>query len=177
MQKYFTRKIGDTPIKKFTRRQHIIFWATKVFHVFSFVVLPMLTKGVVAALIGYGIMTMVCGIVIGVVFQLAHVVENTQFFTSADADTIKNEEWAVHQLRTTSNFATGNRLIHWYTGGLNHQVEHHLFPRISHVHYPAISRIVRDTCKQFGVAYCEHPTMARAVVSHISYLKYIGRND
>jgi linoleoyl-CoA desaturase len=84
-------------------------------------------------------------------------------------------EWAVHQIQTTSNFAVGNKLVHWYTGGLNHQVEHHLFPRISHVHYPALSKIVKETCEAFGITYNEHRTVFAAVKSHMVHLRGMGR--
>jgi linoleoyl-CoA desaturase len=80
----------------------------------------------------------------------------------------------VHQLKTTANFATRSRLVSWFVGGLNFQVEHHLFPRISHVHYPAINKIIKKTCAEFKVPYIEYRTMLQAVASHISYLKRIG---
>lgn len=177
MQKYFKMRIGNTRLKKFPWHRHLIFWGTKVIYAFSFVVLPMITKGFGPALLGYAVTTVVCGIVIGVVFQLAHVVENTAFHNPEREGSQLETEWAIHQLQTTSNFATRSKWVHWFTGGLNHQVEHHLFPRISHVHYPALSKIVRETCEQFGVAYNEHPTVLTAVRSHVSYLRQIGRYD
>lgn len=84
------------------------------------------------------------------------------------------DEWAVHQLKTTANFATRNKLITWWVGGLNFQVEHHLFPRVSHIHYPAISKIVRKACQEFGITYIENPTMRLAVASHIHHLKKLS---
>jgi linoleoyl-CoA desaturase len=86
-------------------------------------------------------------------------------------------EWAVHQINTTSNFATKNKIVSWFTGGLNYQVEHHLFPRISHVHYPAINEIVKETCAKFGIGYNEHRTVFSAVRSHVVHLREIGRRD
>ncbi|MFZ9388760.1 MAG: fatty acid desaturase, partial [Chitinophagaceae bacterium] len=85
------------------------------------------------------------------------------------------DEWAIHQLRTTANFATRNRFISWWVGGLNFQIEHHLFPRISHVHYPEISRIVRKACQDFGITYIEYPKMRLAVASHVNHLKSLSR--
>ena len=86
-----------------------------------------------------------------------------------------SDEWAVHQLKTTANFSTESKLISFLVGGLNFQVEHHLFPKISHIHYPAISKIIRATCEEFNVPYIEYPKMRIALRSHIAYLKEVGR--
>ncbi|HRD44219.1 MAG TPA: fatty acid desaturase, partial [Ferruginibacter sp.] len=82
--------------------------------------------------------------------------------------------WAMHQLATTANFATKNKLISWLVGGLNFQVEHHLFPKISHIHYPAISKIVKKTCEDFNVKYIEFKYMRDAIISHTLHLKKLG---
>jgi linoleoyl-CoA desaturase len=84
------------------------------------------------------------------------------------------DEWAVHQLKTTANFATNNPVITWLAAGLNFQIEHHLFPKISHVHYPALSKIVKQTSREFGLNYQEFPKMRHAIVSHIMYLRRMG---
>ncbi|HRF18380.1 MAG TPA: fatty acid desaturase, partial [Chitinophagaceae bacterium] len=110
-----------------------------------------------------------------IVFQLAHTVEHTHF-PQANPETHKMEdEWAIHQLKTTANFATSNKLISWWVGGLNFQIEHHLFPKISHVHYPAISKIIKKACKDFNIPYIEYPKMRLAVASHVSHLKNLSR--
>lgn len=175
--KYFTGKIGDTKIRKYGFWDHVSFWATKLTYLFVFIALPMMKVGVLPTILGYLVLTSMCGLVIAIVFQLAHVVEETQFIDPAATQHKLETEWAVHQIQTTSNFATGSSLVHWFTGGLNHQVEHHLFPRISHVHYPAISKIVRETCQQFGIPYNEHRTVYQAVKSHVVHLRDIGRYD
>jgi linoleoyl-CoA desaturase len=110
-----------------------------------------------------------------VVFQLAHVVEGATFTKTdlTDPSAIESE-WAVHQLQTTANFATRSRILTWLLGGLNFQVEHHLFPRISHVHYPAISRIVKETCAEFNVQYQEFRTFADALGAHVRHLKRLS---
>jgi len=106
---------------------------------------------------------------------LAHTVEHTHF-PVPDVETGRIEdEWALHQLKTTANFATDNKLISWLVGGLNFQVEHHLFPKISHVHYPAISKIIKQACQEYGITYIEYPKMRLAVASHVSFLKQMGR--
>jgi linoleoyl-CoA desaturase len=141
----------------------------------SFVVVPMVMVGVINTLIGYAIVTLSCGIVIAIVFQLAHVVGEASFHHTDEKEELGNVEWAVHQINTTSNFAMKSSWVHWFTGGLNYQVEHHLFPRISHVHYPALSGIVQATCKKFGVRYNAHRTIFSAVRAHVVHLKEIGR--
>jgi len=173
--KYFTGKVGNTKLRKYSFWGHVSFWTTKLTYYFMFIVLPMIMVGVVPTLLGYLILTTTCGIVIAVVFQLAHVVEETDF---PEAENGKVDvEWAVHQINTTSNFATKNKIVSWFTGGLNFQVEHHLFPRISHVHYPAINEIVKETCEKFGVVYNEHRTVLSAVRSHVVHLREVGRRD
>ena len=86
------------------------------------------------------------------------------------------DEWAVHQLKTTANFATRNRFLSWWIGGLNFQIEHHLFPKISHIHYPAISKIIKKACQEHGVQYIEYKRVRTAVASHIAFLKAMGQH-
>jgi linoleoyl-CoA desaturase len=175
--KYFSGKILDKKIPEMKLSEHIGFWATKVAHIALFIVIPILVVGWQHALIGYLIVAGVTGIVISVVFQLAHVVEDVDF-PMPDEETLKIEEnWFVHQLQTTANFSTRSKIVSWMTGGLNFQVEHHLFPRISHIHYPALSKIVRQCCAQYGIPYNEYPTVAKAVSSHLHYLKVVGNED
>jgi len=113
---------------------------------------------------------------LAVVFQLAHVVEHAEF-EAAGVDPVKIEnEWAIHQVKTTANFAFSNKVITWFVGGLNYQIEHHLFPRISHIHYPAISKIVRETCEKFDLNYIYFPTTRAAIASHVRFMHQMGRN-
>jgi linoleoyl-CoA desaturase len=116
------------------------------------------------------------GFVLSIVFQLAHTVEHTHFPLPEEETGRLSDEWAIHQLKTTANFATKNKLISFLVGGLNFQVEHHLFPKISHIHYPAISKIIRSTCTEFNVPYIEYPRMRQAIASHVSFLRDMGRN-
>ena len=175
--KYFTRKIGPTPIRKMSVSEHFGFWITKLSYLGLFIGLPIFLKGWVATIIGYSVILFVTGLTIAVVFQLAHVVGDCQFPTP-DPDSNKiEEEWALHQVHTTANFATKNKIVSWFMGGLNFQVEHHLFPRISHIHYPAISKLVRETCQEFNVKYIEYPTVLSAIGAHIKHLRELGRPE
>ncbi len=124
-------------------------------------------------LIGFLVFHAIGGLILAIVFQMAHVVEETEFPMPAEDGAMKNS-WAVHQLSTTMDFARHNKLLSWYVGGLNFQVEHHLFTRICHVHYPAISEIVKDTAQEYGVPYLEKKTLWEAFKSHVNYLKQNG---
>ena len=176
-QKYFKKRIGSVPIKKLSVQEHLGFWSAKVGYAVVFMVIPIITVGFVKWMVGFLIASMVTGFVISIVFQLAHTVEETAFpVATLDSNKIENE-WAIHQIQTTANFATKNRLISWLVGGLNFQIEHHLFPKVSHVHYPAISKIIKQTCFDFNINYVEHPKMRHAIASHASYLRRMGRAD
>lgn len=124
-------------------------------------------------LTGFLLMHFIAGIVLTTIFQLAHTVEGTTHPLPDEKGVIEND-WAIHQMETTVNFSTGNKFLTWYLGGLNFQVEHHLFPKISHIHYPALSGIVKKTAKEFGVPYLEHPSFGEALVSHVQILKKFG---
>ncbi len=174
-RKYFTKKIGDIPLKKMSPRDHIAFWSFKILHYGLFIVLPIFSVGFVDWLIGYTVFTVFVGFTISIVFQLAHTVEHTEFPVPDEKTGKLEDEWAIHQLKTTANFATRNRLISWYVGGLNFQIEHHLFPKISHIHYPAISKIIKQACQEHGVVYVEYKRMYQAVFSHVSFLRDMGR--
>jgi linoleoyl-CoA desaturase len=174
-KKYFTRKIYNTPLQPMDRAEHITFWVSKLLYVLFYIALPIIFVGFQAWLVGYLVMNILTGIVVSYVFQLAHAVEGPEFDSVGIEDKLIENEWAVHQVRTTSNFAINNPWINWYVGGLNFQVEHHLFPRISHVHYPAISKIVQEHCKQFDLPYLCFPTIGQAIVSHVRTMKHMGQ--
>lgn len=125
-------------------------------------------------LIGFLLMHFIGGAILTVIFQLAHAVEET-VYPMPDKEGMLENEWAVHQLRTTVNFSRRNRLLSWYVGGLNFQVEHHLFPKICHVHYPKISEIVQKTATEFGVPYLDHGSFWKALRSHFNMLKKLGK--
>lgn len=171
--KYFKGQIADTKLRKWALKEHFIFWGSKLAYTILFIGLPIYSVGVLATIIGYAVVVFVCGVTISTVFQLAHVVEDTDFPQVDIANKI-DQEWAIHQVATTANFATKSKLVSWFVGGLNFQVEHHLFPRISHIHYPQISKLVKETCIKFNVPYLEYPTVYHAVRSHVLHLRNLG---
>lgn len=176
-QKYFSRKIAETPLKAMKLKDHLIFWGSKVLYVGTFIVVPIFMVGLWQAVIGYSIVCFTCGWVIAVVFQLAHLIEDTTFPIPCEETNKIEQEWTIHQLSTTANFSTRSKITSWFTGGLNFQIEHHLFPKINHVHYPKISQLVKEVCEEFGVKYMEYPTVMAALGSHVGYLKFAGRQD
>ncbi|MBV9987029.1 MAG: acyl-CoA desaturase [Chitinophagaceae bacterium] len=174
-RKYFSRKIGTVPLKKMHLKDHIEFWGVKLYHAAVFIVIPVAAVGWVDWVIGFMTMSVVAGFVLSIVFQLAHTVEHTEFPTVDIESNKLPDEFAAHQIKTTANFATKNKLVSWLVGGLNFQIEHHLFPKISHVHYPAISQIVKSVCMEYQLQYVEYPTMRKAVKAHVRFLRDMGR--
>ena len=173
--KYFKSKVGTVPLKKMSLSDHFVFWGFKLFHAFLFVGLPIYRLGWFDWMVSFTIFTLVAGFVLSMVFQLAHTVEATAFPVADEETGRLEDEWAVHQIKTTANFATSNPVVSWLVGGLNFQIEHHLFPKISHVHYPAISKIIRQACQDYGLVYIEYPRVRYAVASHVAFLKQMGR--
>jgi len=150
---------------------------TKAIYVTIWIVLPILFFEIAwwKILIGFFLMHYVAGLILSVVFQLAHVVGDTQMPLPDNTGNMKNT-WAIHQLFTTVNFSTKNKIMNWFTGGLNHQVEHHIFPNISHVHYTKISEIVKKTALEFNLPYHEYKTTRSAIIAHFRHLKEMGIN-
>lgn len=125
---------------------------------------------------GFLAVHLIAGFILGMVFQLAHVVEGAEYPLPA-SDGSMAHAWAVHEMCTTSNFATGNRALTWYVGGLNYQVEHHLFPHVCSIHYPELQEIVRQVASRHRIPYNEHPTLSAAVGSHFRILRQFGSGE
>jgi linoleoyl-CoA desaturase len=124
--------------------------------------------------LGFCIVLATTGFVLTVVFLTAHAVEEADHIQPDETGSMESN-WAIHQLRTTANFNT-NKLFSWYIGGLNYQIEHHLFPGISHVHYPQIAKIVEQTAREYGLPYYKNPSFRAAVGSHVKYLYQLGNS-
>ena len=136
--------------------------------------IPLLFHPVHTVLIHYGFSALVLGTALSVVFQVAHCVEEAAFpYPTAGTERVERA-WAIHQAETTVDFARPSRVAAWLLGGLNFQIEHHLFPRVSHVNYPAISKLVEQTCRDFSVAYTEHGSFREGVAAHFRWLRQMG---
>lgn len=148
----------------------------KVFYLSYMLVIPMVFSNLPWWLIltGFCIMHFLCGLILALIFQPAHVINET-VFPEPTSTGIVEEDWAIHQLKTTSNFAQKSVWFTWLIGGLNFQVEHHLFPNICHVHYKKIAPIIMQTAREFNLPYYTQKTFWQALVSHASLLKQLGR--
>ncbi|MBZ5536748.1 MAG: acyl-CoA desaturase [Acidobacteriia bacterium] len=137
-------------------------------------VIPVLFHPVWVVLLFYGATSLLLGMVLSVVFQLAHTVEQAEFPRPAGGTGSIENAWAIHQVETTVDFSRQSRMAAWLLGGLNFQIEHHLFPRICHVNYPAISKLVEETCHKFGLKYNENRSFWAGVASHFRWLRQMG---
>jgi len=165
-----TERCGFSPF-----RETIIMIVSKVFYYFYMLVLPvMLGVKLWLVVLGFVLLHVVSGLLITFVFQLAHLVEGPEH-TDIPHDGKMNNTWAIHQLRSTANFATKNKLVTFLVGGLNFQIEHHLFPTISHIHYEKISEIVKGAAKEFNLPYYEFVKVNEALISHMRILKALGQ--
>ena len=174
MKRYTKRKLSYLNSKRPSLQWTGLF-LTKIIYFSIWIVLPILFIDAPwwTVLIGFVAMHYTAGIILSLIFQLAHVVEDAEMHEAHKSGTMKNT-WAIHQLKTTVNFATKNKIMNWFTGGLNHQIEHHIFPHISHIHYTKIGSIVRKTAKEFNLPYNEYKTTRSALFSHFKFLKQMG---
>jgi len=173
---YFAGRIGPHAIPRPKGWDNVIFWAGKALSIAYFLVIPMLFHPVWLVLLFYAIVTGALGIIMSVVFQLAHCVEEADFPLPDDTNRMASA-WAAHQAETTVDFARNSPVLSWWLGGLNFQIEHHLFPRVCHIHYPALSKIVEATCREYGVKYAVHPTFWAGIESHYRWLRRMGQPD
>ena len=127
-------------------------------------------------LLAYLSMHFITGLSLSIIFQVSHVMPTSHFPLPNSQNTFEND-WTVHQLLTTTNFSPNNRILSWLIGGLNFQIEHHLLPNVSHIHYAKLSPIVAQTAKEFGLPYNIIPTFTTAVADHIKMLRILGKAD
>jgi linoleoyl-CoA desaturase len=171
-------KIGKHKIPRPKGKDLAVFIGGKIVFMSIAFVIPMLLHPWWAVLLVYLLAAFTSGVVLSVVFQLAHCVCEADFpvpVATANGGEKIETDWAVHQVQTTVDFARDNRLLCWFVGGLNFQVEHHLFHKICHVHYPALSKLVEEACHDFGIRYAAQKTFFGAVASHFHWLVEMGR--
>jgi len=149
----------------------------KAFYYGYILVLPLLFSGqawyfVVA---GFVLMHLTAGLFLACVFQPSHILATSSFKSPVGDSRRMEDSWAVHELATTSNFAPRSRILSWFIGGLNFQIEHHLFSNICHVHYKKLAPLVKETAASFGLPYNVQPTFFKALRMHAGMLKQLGR--
>lgn len=149
---------------------------TKVVYLIYMIVLPIMFTNIPVWLVfvGFFIMHFVAGFILAIIFQPAHVLESNDFLLVPEEESMVKASWFTHQLRTTADFAQKNRVFSWFVGGLNFQVEHHLFPSIAHVHYHKIAPIVKETAEEFGIPYNSFDTFGGAIAAHYRMLRLLG---
>lgn len=154
----------------------IIVW--KLLYYSYAIVLPLLVVPLApwVIILAFISMHIVTGLCISIVFQTAHIMQNTEFPLPDENGLVAND-WEVHQLATTSNYAPRSNVFSWLIGGLNYQIEHHLLPNICHIHYSKLSHIVAQTAKEFGLSYLTKKTFAGAIFDHVSMLRELGRME
>lgn len=174
-KKFFQKKIGAYQ-NNHPKLEFFNLFFYKAIYYFLFIILPLLVLNISwwQFIIGFLLLHIAQGLTMGLVFQLAHVVEGTNF-PSPNESGIIEEAWAEHQMRTTANFATHNKFASFFLGGLNRQIEHHLFPKVCHIHYGEISIIVKKTALEFCLPYHENKTFLSALRSHFMMLKKFGK--
>ena len=172
---YFSQRVNPyQPAPAMTRNEKLEFWLCKAAYFGGFVALPFLFLPAPRVVVGLLLFHLVMSLSLTLVFQLAHLTETAEFPVPTGTPITIEDEWAAHQMRTTTNFAMTNPLVNWFTGGLNFQIEHHLFPHISHTHYPDISAIVRRTAREFGLPYNTHHGFVDAVRSHYRMVRELA---
>ena len=173
---YFIKNpLGPYEDKRHPISEWVKLFVTKAFYYTYAIILPLVTLDITwwQVLIGFTTLHLIAGLILGIIFQLAHVVESTTHPIPNKDNMIENH-WVIHEMLTTNNFARSNKVLCWFVGGLNFQIEHHLFPKVCSIHYPAISPIVEQTAKEFGIPYNCHETFNEAVASHYRTLKQFG---
>ena len=174
MKRYMKRKLSHgkfpNPFVNWTK-----LLISKILYFMFWLIVPIFIFNIVwwKVLISFIVMHYTAGLILSLVFQLAHIMDEAEMPLPDNSGNIKNS-WAIHQLKTTVNFASNNKFVSWFTGGLNHQVEHHIFPNISHIHYDKIADIVKKTAREFNLPYNEFNTAKDALLAHFNYLRLMG---
>ncbi|UTW63731.1 acyl-CoA desaturase [bacterium SCSIO 12741] len=175
---YKFKKMGLTPKPGQFRELMVSLVIWKVIYFGLFLALPIWLSPVPVGftILCFVIMHFIVGLTLSMVFQSAHVLPNCEIHQSNESGDLENS-WIAHELKTTSNFAPNSKVLSWFIGGLNFQIEHHLFPNICHVHYKSISKIVEQTAREFDLPYNSYPSFTRASMEHVKLLYDLGRAE
>jgi linoleoyl-CoA desaturase len=160
---------------KHPAREYVVLFAGKGFYLVYMLILPVvfLGKSPLLVALAFVLVHLIVGITVSLVFQTTHTVDSTYFPSSRN----EFDNSVYHIFATTADYATGNPLVGWLTGGLNHHIVHHLCPFVCHTHYAALTRIVKETAEEYGVPYRQHPTMRLAITHHLTLLKQLGNEN
>ncbi|OAI46547.1 linoleoyl-CoA desaturase [Planctomycetaceae bacterium SCGC AG-212-F19] len=170
-------RIGSHRVRRLGLRDRVAFLGGKAISFSLTFGVPLLRHPLGHVLLYYVMVSCVLGFTLSVVFQMAHCVEEAAFPLPQGKPGRIETAWAVHQVQTTVNFSRRSWLAAWFLGGLNFQIEHHLLPRVCHVNYPELSRLVEETCREFGVRYAVHESFGAGLASHYRWLRRMGNPD
>jgi linoleoyl-CoA desaturase len=175
MMVLFGKSDANHVYPKMSIADQVTFWGGKLFYFFIVIVLPLQVLPGWQVLLGFVLMMLTVGMIMAVVFQLAHINGDVDFPEPVGSPQHIENEWAVHQVETTADFAPRNRLLSFYVGGLNYQIEHHLLPHVCHLNYPHLAPIVQATCAEFGIRYTCYSTWREAFACHLRELHFLGQ--
>lgn len=170
-----TGRIGEHRFPRPTTWQLAIFVSGKaVFFTWAFAI-PLFFHPFHTVIFFYAVGVLVLGGSLSIVFQLPHCVEDAEFPIPGKDTGRMERPWAVHQAYVTVDYDRRNPLATWLFGGLNFHKEHHLFPTICHIHYPAITKIVEETCRDHRIKYSEHKSFGAGIIAHYLWLRKMGK--
>ena len=177
-KRFFQKKTGSYENKRPAFREYLILFFFKAFYYTAFIVLPILLIDVAwwHVVLGFVAMHLVEGFALAIIIQMAHMMPGLTFPVPNSSNQIE-ESWAAHQMHTTADYARRNPIVRFFFGGLNFHIEHHLFQGVCHVHHRALSPIVSETAREYGLPYHDIRTLGGAMRSHLSFLKRMGRNE
>jgi linoleoyl-CoA desaturase len=170
-------RMGEHKIPRPRGTEMAVFWVGKLAFFTWTLIIPLMFHSWPMVFLHGAIASLALGFVLSVVFQLAHIVEEAEFPDAELTEGQENRCWARHQVETTVDFAQNSKVLTFLFGGLNFQVEHHLFPKVCHLNYPRIAPVVAEVCAEFGVKYRSHPTIGSSLGSHYRWLRRMGRPD
>lgn len=175
---YFTLRMNPYQrIPKFKPKENLEFWTAKAIWLSLFVATPLMVFPFWKVGVGLFLVYPATGLTLALIFQLAHVAPNCEFPVPVDEKGTMAQDYYWVQMASTTNFATENAFVNWFSGGLNFQIEHHLYPQVTHTHYPALAKIVSDLAHKHGIPYNSFKTYGEAFVAHCRQLRTLGFNE
>ena len=156
-------------------KEYIILFVTKIIYIGYMIVIPSMVFPFWKVIIAFILMQVILAIIFTIVTAPAHVATSNKYFTPNSKGIIE-ENWAVVQLETTTDFSRNSWIANNFFGGGNYQVVHHLFPGICHIHLPWISQIVDKTTLEYGLEY-NHTSLISVLHHHVKMLRAFGQKE
>ncbi len=172
-----TLRAGPHKLVKPNATELALFYGWKLFFVGWSIVIPLFYHPLWQVVVFHLLAVYTMGVTLSTTFQLAHCVGDADFPPPPPEGKKMDVEWAIHQVNTTVDFSKDNGLLTWFVGGLGYQVEHHLFPKVCHMHYPALSRIVEEVSEKHGIRRRAYTSVPRAIAAHYRHLRKLGREE